>query len=118
MEVGRSIGRAYDMQLSDAEASKKGKEIKDAYIDAIPGLGKFLDDVKRAADRGYIKLIDGRKISVDSGHKVVNYLQNCRGLPELSQRGGWSSQITSHTHMQASLGLFMMNCSMRLFQNM
>lgn len=93
----RSIGRAYDMQLSDAEASKKGKEIKDAYIDAIPGLGKFLDDVKRAADRGYIKLIDGRKISVDSGHKAVNYLlQGTAGV--IAKRWMVISNNKSHSY--------------------
>lgn len=69
-----SIGYAYDKQLSESEAQKKGKEIKEAYIEAIPGLRQFLDAVKKAAGRGYIKLIDGRKINVDSGHKAVNYL--------------------------------------------
>ena len=69
-----SIGYAYDKQLSEAQAQKKGKEIKEAYIAAIPGLKQFLEAVKKAAGRGYIKLIDGRKINVDSGHKAVNYL--------------------------------------------
>ena len=52
----------------------KGKEIRAAYVDAVDGLGDLLDAVKKAADRGFIKAIDGRKIDVDSPHKALNYL--------------------------------------------
>jgi len=68
------IGHSYDKQLSDAQARKKGAEIRAAYIDAIDGLGDLLTAVRRASDRGYIKSIDGRKISLDSPHKGLNYL--------------------------------------------
>jgi DNA polymerase I-like protein with 3'-5' exonuclease and polymerase domains len=43
-------------------------------MDAIPGLQKLVEATKKAAERGYIRSIDGRHISVDSGHKALNYL--------------------------------------------
>ena len=68
------IGHSYDKQLSSSAAKRKGKEIRKAYIDAIEGLDKLLADIKSAAERGFIRSIDQRKILVDSPHKALNYL--------------------------------------------
>jgi DNA polymerase I-like protein with 3'-5' exonuclease and polymerase domains len=68
------IGLSYDKQLSSTTAKRKGKEIRQAYIDAIEGLGSLLEDIKKASERGFVKSIDGRKILVDSPHKALNYL--------------------------------------------
>ena len=68
------IGHSFDAQLSTSSAKRKGKEIRAAYVDAVEGLGDLLEAVKKAADKGYIKSIDGRKIDVDSSHKGLNYL--------------------------------------------
>ena len=68
------IGYSYDRQLTPAKAKAKGREIKEAFIEAIPGLSDLLSAVKSAADRGFVKGIDGRKILVDSPHKALNYL--------------------------------------------
>ena len=68
------IGLTYDKLLSPKKAKAKGKEIRDAYVAAIPGLSDLLDAIKSAGDRGYIKAIDGRKILLDSPHKALNYL--------------------------------------------
>ncbi len=68
------IGYSYDRQLSPQKAKAKGREIKEAFIEAIPGLSDLLSAVKSAADRGFVKGIDGRKILVDSPHKALNYL--------------------------------------------
>ena len=68
------IGYSYDKQLTPARAKAKGREIKEAFIEAIPGLSDLLSAVKSAADRGFVKGIDGRKILVDSPHKALNYL--------------------------------------------
>ena len=68
------IGHSYDKQLSSSSAKRKGKEIKQAYIEAIEGLDKLLADVKSAAERGFIRAIDQRKILVDSPHKALNFL--------------------------------------------
>ena len=68
------IGHSYDKQLSDTEAAKKGKEIRSAYVDAIPGLKELLEGVHKASERGYVYGLDHRRILVDSRHKSLNYL--------------------------------------------
>ena len=68
------IGHSYDAQLSSAAAKRKGKEIRSAYVSAVDGLGELITAISKAADRGFIKSIDGRKIKVDSPHKALNYL--------------------------------------------
>jgi len=68
------IGTSYDKQLSEDKARKKGKEIRKAYVDAIPGLKELLSGVKQASERGYVRGLDGRHIGVDKGHKALNYL--------------------------------------------
>ena len=68
------IGHSYDKSFSEDKARKKGKEIRKAYVDAIPGLKKFLEAVHKASERGYVRGLDNRRILVDSRHKSVNYL--------------------------------------------
>ena len=68
------IGLSYDPSLSDSRAKSKGKEIRDAYVEAIPGLDSLLSAVKAAGDRGYVKAIDGRRVPLDSSHKALNFL--------------------------------------------
>ena len=69
------IGLSYDPQLSADKARKKGKEIRQAYLDAIEGLSKLVAAVKqKVQDKGYVNSIDGRSIAVDGPHKGLNYL--------------------------------------------
>ena len=68
------LGYSYDKLLSEKAASVKGAEIRKAYIDAIPGLADLLLACEKASKRGYANAIDGRRISVDKGHKFLNYL--------------------------------------------
>ena len=70
----RKIGISYDKQLSDDEAAKKGKEIREAYVAAIPGLKELLERVHKASTRGFLYGLDNRRILVDSRHKSLNYL--------------------------------------------
>ena len=68
------IGQAYDKQLSDEKKRLKGKEIRKAYVDAIPGLKELLEGVHKASERGFLYGLDHRRILVDSRHKSLNYL--------------------------------------------
>ncbi len=68
------IGKSIDKQLSDEEATKRGKEVRAAYIAAIPGLKELLEAVHKASERGYVYGLDHRRILVDSRHKSLNYL--------------------------------------------
>jgi len=70
----RKIGVSVDKQLSDEAAAKKGREIRKAYVDAIPGLKELLTAVKKVSERGYILALDKRRILVDKPHKALNYL--------------------------------------------
>ena len=70
----RKIGTSYDSQLSEDKAKAKGKEIRKAYLDAIPGLKELVEAVHKASTRGYVLGLDHRSISVDSRHKSLNYL--------------------------------------------
>ena len=71
----QKIGLSYDPQLSTKTARKKGKEIRQAYMDAIPGLQKLVEAVKRKAEgSGEVSAIDGRRIACDGPHKALNYL--------------------------------------------
>tara|TARA_B100000530_G_scaffold282644_1_gene196467 strand:+ start:196 stop:849 length:654 start_codon:yes stop_codon:yes gene_type:complete len=70
----QKIGLSYDPSLNSTRAKSKGKEIRAAYVEAIPGLDSLLAAVKAAGNRGFVKAIDGRKIPLDSQHKALNFL--------------------------------------------
>ena len=71
------IGLSVDKQLSTNKARARGKQVRAAFIEAIPGLAELLSAVKKRSSTGSIMAIDGRKILVDSEHKALNYLLQC-----------------------------------------
>ena len=71
------IGLSVDKQLSTNKARARGKQVRTAFIKAIPGLAELLSAVKARSSTGSIMAIDGRKILVDSEHKALNYLLQC-----------------------------------------
>ena len=98
----QKIGTSFDASLSEEAAKRKGKEIRKAYVDAIEGLSDLLKGVKRAAERGYVRAIDGRYLSVDKGHVALNYLIQGSSA-SLAKR--WmliaNEQLNEHTHQLA-----------------
>ena len=68
------LGYSFDKQLTEVDARKKGNDIRKAYVAAIPGLAELLQACQKCSQRGYAVSIDGRRISVDKGHKFLNYL--------------------------------------------
>ncbi len=75
----------------------KGKEIRKAFIEAVPGLAELLKAIKDASKRGFIRAIDGRKIEVDSPHKALNYcLQSSAGI--IAKRWMVIANEVIHTH--------------------
>jgi DNA polymerase I-like protein with 3'-5' exonuclease and polymerase domains len=87
----QKIGLSYDAQLSPKDAKAKGAEIRQAYMDAIPGLENLVTAVKSKAESGYINLCDGRRCAVDGSHKALNYLlQGSAGIV--------AKQWMIHTH--------------------
>ena len=71
------IGLSVDKQLSPNKARAKGKEVRAAFIAAIPGLSELLSAVKKRSLTGKVLAIDGRTLLVDSQHKALNYLLQC-----------------------------------------
>ena len=71
------LGLSYDNSLQPKEASKKGSEIRKAFVAAIEGLSDLLDAVSNKSSNGYLLACDGRRVLVDSRHKALNYLLQC-----------------------------------------
>ena len=68
------LGHSFDKGLPENKARAKGKEIRAAYVAAIPGLAELLSAVRERAADGYLKAIDGRKVFLTSPHCALNYL--------------------------------------------
>jgi len=71
------LGLSYDNSLQPSKASKKGQEIRKAFVSAIDGLADLLAAVSAKATNGWLLAIDGRRVLVDSPHKALNYLLQC-----------------------------------------
>ena len=95
----QKIGTSFDGSLGEDKAKRKGKEIRKAFVDAIPGLSDLLQAVKRAAERGYVRGLDGRNISVDKGHVALNYLlQGSAAIIAKRWMVLADAQLDSHSH--------------------
>ena len=95
----QKIGTSFDGSLGEDKAKRKGKEIRKAFVDAIPGLSDLLQAVKRAAERGYVRGLDGRHISVDKGHVALNYLlQGSAAIIAKRWMVLADAQLDSHSH--------------------
>ncbi len=70
----QKLGYSYDPQLSKEKAQKKGADIRQAYMDAIPGLETLVEKVYQASERGFLYGLDDRRIRVDKRHKSLNFL--------------------------------------------
>ena len=64
---------------------KKGKLLKQRFFANLPALKKLRDRVQQAANRGFLKGIDGRKIYVRSPHAALNTLLQGSGAIVMKQ---------------------------------
>ena len=95
----QKIGTSFDCSLGETQAKRKGKEIRKAFVNAIEGLSDLLKAVKRAAERGYVRGLDGRNISVDKGHVALNYLlQGSAAIIAKRWMVLADAQLDSHSH--------------------
>ena len=85
------LGHSYDQLLSE-EAARKKEEFVKLMLMPFPGLAELLAATKRGAERGFASAIDGRRISVDKGHKfsTTSYREEQR----LSPKDGWSEHTS------------------------
>lgn len=61
-------------QKDNIDAAKRGLVIRDRFKKRVTGFGDLLDSLTEEMEKnqGWIKGIDGRRIPVDSGHKILN----------------------------------------------
>lgn len=61
--------------------SKEGKKLKKRFLDGTPALKGLRENVLAAAERGWLKGLDGRKVRVRSAHAALNtLLQSCGAI--------------------------------------
>ena len=95
----KKIRTSFDGSLGEDQAKRKGKEIRTKFVNAIEGLSDLLKAVKRAAERGYVRGLDGRNISVDKGHVALNYLlQGSAAIIAKRWMVLADAQLDSHSH--------------------
>jgi len=76
----KKIGLSVDKTLSDAKATKLGKEIRAKFVAAIPGLDQLLEAVAKKAETDVLKGLDGRPIRLQGKkHAALNYLLQSAG---------------------------------------
>lgn len=61
--------------------AKEGKRLKKKFLAGTPALRTLRENVLAAAERGWVKGIDGRKVRVRSAHAALNtLLQSCGAI--------------------------------------
>jgi len=94
------IGSIVAALKNAATKRRVGKELKSRFLATLPALKKLKDAVEKAADRGHLIGLDGRRISVRSKHAALNTLLQGAGAMiakrwlvevfEEAERRGWS----------------------------
>ena len=63
------------------KGKKEGSRLKAKFLEALPALKNLQDDVKKQAELGSVKGLDGRKIPVRHAHASLNtLLQSCAAV--------------------------------------
>ena len=80
------LGHIIKPEYSDAAKKSLGSDLRNKFLEAIPGLEPLIDAVKaRVREYGYIKGLDGRPIYTRAEHSALNFLlQSCGAI--LSKR--------------------------------
>lgn len=69
----------------DAAITRLGKRCRDRLVAGITGMDELLKRVKKAARRGWLKGLDGRKLHVRSEHAALNTLLQSAGAVVLKR---------------------------------
>lgn len=73
------IGSIVNPNGSKLEQEALGKKLKARFLKAFPALKALLEEVKRAAGKGHIRGVDGRRIYIRSQHAALNSLLQSAG---------------------------------------
>jgi len=58
---------------------KDGKRLRESFLANLPALANLKDRVERASKRGFLKGLDGRKVTIRSEHAALNTLLQSAG---------------------------------------
>ena len=76
----KKIGSSLDKSLDDRKAATLGKEIRQKFLAAIPGLDGLLTAVQKKAETDILRALDGRPIRLQGKkHAALNYLLQSAG---------------------------------------
>ena len=88
--------------------SKEGKRLKDTFLARTQGLNNLVNDVKKAAKRGYLVGLTGRRLYVRSPHAALNTLLQSAGayvmkyyvvlLDKKLKEGGYEYKMVGNIH--------------------
>jgi DNA polymerase I len=66
-------------------SNKEGRRLRDTFLNNLPTFKLLIKRVERAAAKGYIKGLDGRKIIIRSAHSALNALLQGAGAIAMKQ---------------------------------
>jgi DNA polymerase I len=66
-------------------SNKEGRRLRDTFLNNLPTFKSLIKRVERAAAKGYIKGLDGRKIIIRSAHSALNALLQGAGAIAMKQ---------------------------------
>ena len=96
------LGSMADYNPHNWGHKKLGKEIRRRIMEGMPALGELTERVQKAAERGYLIGLDGRKLYTRSSHSALNVLFQGAGaivmkksivlLDDWIKKEGWTSE--------------------------
>jgi DNA polymerase I-like protein with 3'-5' exonuclease and polymerase domains len=97
----KKIGYSLDKSLDDRKAATLGKEIRQKFLDAIPGLDGLLTAVQKKAETDILKGLDGRPIRLQGKkHAALNYLLQSAGAIVTKRWGVIASNMIIEAGLQ------------------
>ena len=97
----KKIGSSLDKSLDDRKAVTLGKEIRQKFLAAIPGLDGLLTAVQKKAETDILKGLDGRPIRLQGKkHAALNYLLQSAGAIVTKRWGVIASNMIVEAGLQ------------------
>jgi DNA polymerase I-like protein with 3'-5' exonuclease and polymerase domains len=69
----------YNPSPTEEDLKRVGKRLKKSFLDKTPAIAKLREAVSKAAERGYLIGLDGRKLHIRSAHAALNTLLQSAG---------------------------------------
>lgn len=85
----------------EKDAAKAGMRIREALVASLPGLDELMEACERAAKRGYIVALDGRRIPIRSKHATLNTLLQSDGSIVVKYATVWAAKEMRRRKLRA-----------------